>query len=174
MPKIVSVSRRTDIPAFYGDWFLEQVRRGETAVLHPYRREKLLVSLKPEDVAAFVFWSKNYAPFFKHLEELERRGYNFVLFFTITGLPRALEPRVPAPAGTLATFKALSGRYSPERVLWRYDPIVLSNFTPPAGELWSRGTPSLKRRRGSRRFTGSRKNPNNANPDVVLARRGAY
>ncbi len=42
-----------------------------------------------------------------------------------------LEPRVPAPAGTLATFKALSRRYSPERVLWRYDPIVLSNFTPP-------------------------------------------
>lgn len=79
MQKIVSVSRRTDVPAFYGDWFLEQVRRGGAAVLHPYRREKLFVSLKPDDVAAFVFWSKNYAPFLKHLEELERRGYNFVL-----------------------------------------------------------------------------------------------
>ncbi|MGI9953427.1 DUF1848 domain-containing protein [Moorellaceae bacterium AZ2] len=131
VPRIISVSRRTDIPAFYGDWFLEQVRRGGVVVLHPYRSEKLLVSLKPEDVASFVFWSKNYAPFFRHLEELEKRGYNFVLFFIITGLPRALEPRVPSPAEALATFKALSRKHSPHRVLWRYDPIVLSTFTPP-------------------------------------------
>ncbi len=131
VPRVISASRRTDIPAFYGDWFLEQVRRGEAVVVHPYRREKLSVSLRPEDVAAFVFWSKDYAPFLGHLKELERRGYKFVLFFTVTGLPRALEPRVPAPTETLATFKVLSRQYSPHRLLWRYDPIVLSNFTPP-------------------------------------------
>lgn len=128
---IVSVSRRTDIPAFYGSWFMEQVRQGEAVVLHPYRHLKQTVSLRPDDVAAFVFWSKNYIPFFKHLDELDARNYKYVFFFTITGLPRILEPKVPDIAMAVATFKALSKRYSPKHVLWRYDPIVLSSRTSP-------------------------------------------
>ncbi|MEM3658682.1 MAG: DUF1848 domain-containing protein, partial [Candidatus Hadarchaeum sp.] len=117
--------------AFYGDWFMEKVRRGEVCVFHPYGRRKFTVSLKPEHVAALVFWSKNYAPFFRYLDDIEAHGHRCVFFFTITGLPKVLEPRVPPLREALATFKALSRRYSPRHVLWRYDPIVLSNRTPP-------------------------------------------
>jgi hypothetical protein len=55
---IVSVSRRTDIPAFFGDWFALQLEKGQTTVYHPYKHERITVSLKPQDVAAFIFWSR--------------------------------------------------------------------------------------------------------------------
>jgi len=62
MPQIISASRRTDIPAFYSDWFLNRLAEGFCDVLHPYTKKWFRVSLKQEDVNAIVFWSKNYAP----------------------------------------------------------------------------------------------------------------
>ncbi|MBC8233491.1 DUF1848 family protein, partial [bacterium] len=83
---IVSVSRRTDIPAFYSKWFMNRLRIRHLTVFHPYTRKEIAVSLAPEDVAAFVFWSKNYAPLLPHFDELIRRSYHFYCHFTITGL----------------------------------------------------------------------------------------
>lgn len=128
---IVSVSRRTDIPAFFGDWFIKQIDKGSTTVYHPYKHEKIMVSLKPQDVAAFVFWSKDYRPFWNYLEVLDRRGYSFVFHYTITGLPSIFEPKVPSAAESCQTLKLISQRFSPLHITWRYDPIILTDITPP-------------------------------------------
>ena len=125
MPRIISASRRTDLPAFHGDWFMEQVREEEVTYQHPFNGKPVTVSLKPEDVTAVVFWSKNFSPFLPHLEELDRQGFSLLFHFTITGLPSYLEERVPPPQETVETFRYLAHRYSPRQVLWRYDPIFL-------------------------------------------------
>ena len=97
---------------------------------NPYGPQVVTVSLKPEDVHAFVFWSKNYGPFVKHLDELDARGYDFYFHYSITGLPRVLEEKVPDWTACAQNFIELSRRYSPQHVQWRYDPIVFSTLTP--------------------------------------------
>ncbi|MEE9199952.1 MAG: DUF1848 domain-containing protein [Candidatus Brocadiales bacterium] len=128
---IVSVSRRTDIPAFYGEWFMGRVRDGYVRYLNPFGGQEHEVSLLPEDVHAFVFWSKNFGPFTKHLSELDEKGYDFYFHFTITGLPEPFEDLVVNVDEAIATFRLLAGRYGPGRVQWRFDPIVISNVTGP-------------------------------------------
>ena len=73
-PQIISASRRTDIPAFYTDWLLNRLAEGFCDVLHPYTKMMFRVSLKPEDVGAIVFWSKNYGPLLPKLDAVERTG----------------------------------------------------------------------------------------------------
>ncbi|MFQ6041654.1 MAG: DUF1848 family protein, partial [Candidatus Poribacteria bacterium] len=126
---IVSVSRRTDIPAFYSEWFMNRVRVGHMTVFHPYTQKEIAVSLVPEDVVAFVFWSKNYAPLLPHFDELTRRGYHFYCHFTITGLPKSIETNVIPTDMAIAQFKEISQRFSPEHVQWRFDPIVITEAT---------------------------------------------
>ena len=128
--EIISVSRRTDIPAFYGDWFINRIKEGfAEAKSNRGRRPLKWSSLKPEDVSCFVFWSKNFEPFMKYLDVLDAMGYNSIFHFTITGLPRIFEPNVVERDTAIKTMKALSSRYSPSRVNWRYDPIIISNKT---------------------------------------------
>ena len=91
MKKIISVSRRTDIPAFYGDWFMNRLKEGFVGYINPFGGQKYIVSLKPEDVICFVFWSKNYEPFIEKLKIVEDRGYKFYFNYTITGLPNIFE-----------------------------------------------------------------------------------
>jgi DNA repair photolyase len=128
---IVSVSRRTDIPAFFGDWFVQQLEKGHTTVYHPYKHKRITVSLEPQDVAAFVFWSKDYRPFWNYLDVFDRRGYSFVFHYTITGLPSIFEPKVPSAEESCQTLKLISQRYSPQHITWRYDPIIPTDLTPP-------------------------------------------
>ena len=126
MRRIISVSRRTDIPAFYGDWFMRRVEDGFVGVVNPYGGQKYRVSLTPQDVACFVFWSKDFTPFVDHLETLDQLGYRFYFNYTLTGLPPIFEGQVNKPAA-LKTLKHLSARYSPDHINWRFDPIILSN-----------------------------------------------
>lgn len=128
-PQIISVSRRTDVPAFYGEWFVNRLREGWAANYNPYNHKTLVVDLAPEKVGALVFWSKNFKPFLAYLGEIEARGYWSFFLFTITGLPRLWEPRVVDTAVAVETFRELAWRYGPERVSWRYDPIILSAAT---------------------------------------------
>lgn len=127
--KIVSVSRRTDIPAFYSEWFMKRIRDGYVRWVNPFSGIVHRVSLRPEDVMAFVLWSKNYAPLLPYLEELDRSGYRMIFHFTINGLPKAFEPRVPDLADMVECARILSCRYSPDAVLWRYDPVLVSSVT---------------------------------------------
>ncbi len=87
------------------------------------------VSLKPEDVMAFVFWSRNYRPLLQYLPELDRQGYGGYFHFTITGYGQPLERFAPSTQEMIEVFKTLAARYSPKHVLWRFDPIILSNRT---------------------------------------------
>lgn len=128
-PQIISVSRRTDVPAFYGEWFINRLREGWAVNYNPYSRKASVVELAPEKVGAFVFWSKNFKPFLPYLDEIEARGYRSFFLFTITGLPRLWEPRVVDTAVAVDTFRELARRYGPERVSWRYDPILLTAST---------------------------------------------
>jgi hypothetical protein len=126
-PVIISASRRTDIPAFYMPWFVGRLRAGTVSYPNPFGRQIHQVSLRPQDVHSIVFWSKNYRPFLRYLDVLERNGYRFVCHYTITGAPRALEPHVPDWRVSVETLRALANRIGPQRVSWRFDPIVFTD-----------------------------------------------
>ncbi len=126
-PIIVSASRRTDVPAFYMPWLMARLRSGSATYPNPFSGQLHQVSLRPEDVHSIVFWSKSYRPFLPHVEALDSAGYRYVCHYTITGAPRALEPRVPDWRVSLEAFRVLSERIGPRRVLWRFDPIVFTD-----------------------------------------------
>jgi len=128
MKNIISVSRRTDIPAFYSNWFLNRLKEGYAG---DRKAKRGLVSLKPEDVTCFVFWSKNYQPFLGALKFIDMMGYNAFFHFTITGLPDVFETNVVETKVAIETLKAMSKQYSPAHLIWRYDPIVISEPTGP-------------------------------------------
>jgi len=127
---IVSVSRRCDIPAFAGDRFMERLRAGEVDVANPFRPGPgRRISLKREDVDAFVFWSRDPRPFLRNLAEIEGRGFPYYFLITLTGYPRILEPEVPPAAEAARFFHALAERIGRRRVIWRYDPVIFSEQT---------------------------------------------
>ncbi|MGD9503735.1 MAG: DUF1848 domain-containing protein [Syntrophobacteraceae bacterium] len=127
---IISASRRTDIPAFFGDWFMNRIKAGWFDRINPFNpRQIKRVSLAPEEVEAIVFWTKNPGTFLNHLEALESQGYRFYFQFTLNDYPPVLEPRLPNLSRRIEIFRSLSRRIGPEKVLWRYDPIVISSVT---------------------------------------------
>jgi hypothetical protein len=125
---IISASRRTDIPAFYSEWFMRRIRAGFCTVANPVRKDQVShVSLRPEDVDVIVFWTRNPAPLIKHLRELDERGHRYYFQYTIMDNPRALDPSCPTAEESLKTARALADRIGMEKVIWRYDPIVFAN-----------------------------------------------
>lgn len=126
---IISASRRTDIPAFYGDWFMDKIARGYCVVKNPFNGKSETVSLKPEDVDAFVFWTRNPAPFLKHLDKLYKRGFKFYLQQTTIGYPKFIEPASPEPEKAAESAKRIAKKFGPRTLVWRYDPIVLTSAT---------------------------------------------
>jgi hypothetical protein len=130
---IISASRRTDIPAFYACWFINRIRAGYCEVPNPFNRQQVShVSLLPEDVDVIVFWTRNPRPLFPYLNELDGRGYRYYFQYTLLGYPPEIDAYNPALPASLATFRELAQRLGPERLIWRYDPIMLSEATPPA------------------------------------------
>ena len=127
---IVSVSRRTDIPAFYSEWFLNRVRHGWCDVPNPFNRNQVSrVTLSPREVDAFVFWTRHPRPLMKYLDELDDLGCRYYFLFTLIGYPARIDPGSPPPGVSIGTFQELSARLGPQRVIWRYDPIVLSDLS---------------------------------------------
>lgn len=129
--KIISVSRRTDIPAFYGKWLMKRIHDGFAGYLNPFNGKKYIVSLKIEDVAAIALWSKNFSPFINDAFFLKDKGYSLFFNFTITGLPQIFEPGCPDEDETLASMKKISSQFSPEHINWRYDPVLVTDITDP-------------------------------------------
>lgn len=135
---IISASRRTDIPAFYAKWLMNRVRAGYCTVPNPFNAQQVIrVSLRPQEVDAVVFWTRNPRPLFPYLTELDERGYRYIFNLTVLNNPRQLDANCPSVRISVRTFRQLSERIGPERVIWRYDPIVLSNLT---GDLFHRQT----------------------------------
>ncbi len=128
---IISASRRTDIPAFFADWFMNRIRAGYFHSVNPFNAKQVkVVSLAPQDVDAIVFWTKNPKPLLPHLDELDKRGYRYYFQFTLNPYGEIFEPHVPPLAERIAVFRELSRRIGPHRVIWRYDPIIVSDVTP--------------------------------------------
>ncbi len=103
-------------------------------VPNPFSKNTYRVSLKPEDVSAIVFWSKDYCPFLPILEKVEAIYQNCFLFhFTITGYQERakllFEPNAPDFPDAIQTAKYLSDRYGTETVLWRFDPVIFSGIS---------------------------------------------
>lgn len=127
---IISASRRTDIPAFYAKWFLNRLREGYLLVQNPFNAHKLSrVELTPDKVEAIVFWTKNPAPLLEHLKEIDSMGYKYYFQFTLTGYPKQIEPSVPCLDESTSSFRQLSEQIGAKRVVWRYDPIIISDIT---------------------------------------------
>jgi hypothetical protein len=129
---IVSASYRTDIPAFYGAWFMARLEAGFCRVASPYGGPPGRVELSRDAVEGFVFWTRNLGPFLGPLDALRRRGFPFTVQFTLTGYPSALERAVIAPERALEQMRELAARYGPRVAVWRYDPILISDLTPAA------------------------------------------
>ena len=129
--RIVSVSRRTDIPAFYSPWLFHRLKEGYALVRNP-RNEKQtrFVSLKPEDVQCFVFWTKDARPLFARLDELEAHGSAFYFLWTVTPYGPEIEPGFPRKEEIVSAFRRLSGHIGPRRTIWRYDPVVVNESYP--------------------------------------------
>ena len=128
---IISASGKTDIPAFYSEWFIRRIRAGYCLVPNPLNAKQVTyVSLCPDEVEAIVFWSKNPNPLIPYLEELDEMGFRYYFQFTLNDYPVSLEPGVPPLHNRLSTFLNLSRRIGTLRVVWRYDPIIISNSTP--------------------------------------------
>lgn len=129
---IVSASRRTDIPAFYGPWLLNRLRAGSVLVRNPFNGQQITrVRLTAPDVDCLVLWTKNPAPLLPHLHTIAGLGYSMVVHYTITGCDPALEPGLPELDERIATFRALADVLGPQRVWWRFDPIVLTKAQGP-------------------------------------------
>ena len=133
---IISASRRTDIPAFYAEWFMTRVREGYFYRVNPFNSRQVSgFSLKPEDVDAVCFWTKNPRPFMQHLAELDELGLNYYFQYTLNPYDTTFEPNVPPLQERIDTMNELSGRIGRKRVVWRYDPVILTSATPVSWHL---------------------------------------
>ena len=135
---IVSVSRRCDIPRFQFDWFMERINAGFVDVTNPYNSRQIkrvpLVpageGVKPEDgVDIFVFWTRDPRRILVNADVLAERGFIFYVMVTVTGYPDALEPDMPFAPEVLTDMKELARKIGAERVIWRYDPILITSIT---------------------------------------------
>ncbi len=128
-PVIVSASRATDIPAFYADWFMERLRKGYLRWTNPFNGKPLYVSFAK--TRAIVFWTKNPQPILRHLDELKERGLNFYFQYTLNDYDdERLEPNVLSVEQRIKTFQALSDTIGTDRVIWRFDPLLITDKTP--------------------------------------------
>lgn len=126
---IVSASYRTDIPAFHSQWFAERLAAGYAMVRNPYGSKDYRVDLSPEATSGFVFWTRNARPFLPQLDHLAETGRPFYLQYTVTNYPDTLEWSVPPAAHGIEVIRHLSRQFGPRAVIWRYDPIVLTEQT---------------------------------------------
>jgi len=115
---VISASRRTDIPAFYMDWFMEQIKKEVFEVTNPYNRGKFIVPATPDKIHTIVFWSKNFAPFIKEGfgQKLLRMGYHLFFNFTINSDISLLEPWVPSLKQRLDQLRDLCQDYDPRSI----------------------------------------------------------
>lgn len=131
MKRIISVSRRTDLPAFYSDWFRRRLEDGYVNIENPFNHIKETISLLPNDVQGFVFWSRYPKPLLKHFDYIDQKfGHNHYLHLTLNNYPKVLELNNPPIELVIRCVEELNQRYGSRYILWRYDPIIISNLTP--------------------------------------------
>ena len=124
---ILNTGQRTDIPAFFSEWFMNRVNEGFVMVRNPYNQSAVTrFEIRPDLVDLIGFCTKNPLPLLPFVEELDKRGYGQFWQVTITPYGRDIEPGVPDKRDIVAAFQKLSALVGKERIVWRYDPIFLS------------------------------------------------
>ena len=123
---IINVGGRTDIVNYYTPWLLNRISEGYAYSRNPFARENVYkLSLKPEDVDCLLFCSKNYQPILKHIGDIDEK-YNILCNYTITAYGKDIEPKVPSINQSIKTLERLSDIVGGNKILWRYDPILLT------------------------------------------------
>ena len=123
---IINVGGRTDIVNYYTPWLLNRLSEGYAYSRNPFARENVYkLSLKPEDVDCLLFCSKNYQPILKHIGDIDEK-YNILCNYTITAYGKDIEPKVPSINQSIKTLERLSDIVGVNKILWRYDPILLT------------------------------------------------
>lgn len=126
MPIIISASRSTDIPAFYADWFIHRLKTGYVKWTNPFNQVPLYVSF--EKARLIVFWTKNPKPMLQYLDYLEDSNLNYYFQFTLNDYDNEkLEPNVPKVEYRIETFQKLAEKIGKEKVIWRFDPLILTD-----------------------------------------------
>ena len=123
---ILSVSRRTDIPNYYSEWFINRIKEGYLYVKNPMNAHQISkIDLSPDVVDCIVFWTKNPVNMLDKLDEL--RPYQYYFQITLTGYGKDVEPGLPDKNRVLIpAFRELSEKIGKKRTIWRYDPILIN------------------------------------------------
>ena len=126
---ILSASRRTDIPCYYTEWFINRLKAGYVLVRNPMNNAQLSrVQLTPDVVDCIVFWTKDAKNILPHLRTIDEMGYKYYFQFTITPYGRDVEPNLRNKQAIEGTLIELSKSIGKEGIVWRYDPIILNEF----------------------------------------------
>ena len=129
-PVIISASRSTDIPAFYAKWFFNRLAKGYCTWYNPFNQQKMYISFK--NCKVIVFWTKNPKPILPYLHELDERGIHYYFQVTLNDyIKDGFEPKVPSVDERVKTFKQLSQMIGRERVIWRFDPLIITPTISP-------------------------------------------
>ena len=133
-PVIISASRSTDIPAFYAKWFFNRLEKGYCTWINPFNQQKQYISFSKCKV--IVFWTKNPEPIIPYLHILDKKGIHYYFQVTLNDyVNEELEPNLPSVKTRIETFKKLSSLIGPERIIWRFDPIIISPSISPRNIL---------------------------------------
>ena len=126
VPVIISASRSTDIPTFYSDWFINRWEAGYIKWTNPFNGVPLYVSFK--NTRCVVFWTKNPKPMFKYLDYMAKNIPNFYFQYSLNDYDKEqFEAKVPSVSSRIETFKELSNKLGKKRVIWRFDPLILTD-----------------------------------------------
>jgi len=130
-PVIISASRSTDIPAFYPEWLFERIKKGHLEWTNPYnKKNKQIISF--EKTGVIIFWTKNAKPVMKYLKELDKKKIDFYFQYTLNDYEKeGLESNVPTLEDRIKTFQNLSDMIGKDRIIWRFDPLIISNEIKP-------------------------------------------
>ena len=127
---IISASYKTDIPAFYGQWFVNRLHAGYCMMRNPMNRKPIRVTLTRPMASGIVFWTKNFRPFMRHLDAVVEMEFPFTVQYTVNGYSPSLEHSVVDWERSVETVRTLADRFGPRCVVWRYDTIIFSQETP--------------------------------------------
>lgn len=128
---IISASKRTDIPAFFSEWFIQCLKNQKLGVRNPYNQQVFERQVTPDNTDCIVFWTKNALTMLDKLNELDAMGYAYYFQYTLNAYDSDIEPNLPKLENKLDTFKKLANKIGKTKVIWRYDPIIFTDkYTP--------------------------------------------
>ena len=140
-PVVISASRSTDIPAFYADWFFDRLEKGYCVWYNPFNQKPVYVSFRR--CKAIVFWTKNPKPILPYLHKLDEMGIHYYFQVTLNDyVKEGFEPNVPSVEERVETFRELSRMVGKQRVIWRFDPLIVTEQLTPAmllERIWNVG-----------------------------------